>query len=204
MQVNFIITCFDKESFVDLAVKTITSYKKISPRICLAYNGKDEKFKCNVRIPNRGHQQGDLDLTLAGYENLLHNEIFRFVKIGADTCLLDEDIIISIFDDMARKRCGYAGNNWHEGQTSLATDIIFADLRFGNAFEGLTLKGYPAYEWAMYGQCEKRKIKAMIIKDRVPVHPDNRNECEKLKWTMHHELDKNIANARKWGKSKSV
>ena len=28
---------------------------------------------------------------------------------------------------------------------------------------------------------------------------DHRHVCEALKWTMEHELHKNVANAKKWG-----
>jgi hypothetical protein len=42
-------------------------------------------------------------------------------------------------------------------------------------------------------------LKWLEIQQRKPVHPDNRMECEKLKWTMQHQLDKNLENIRRWG-----
>ena len=200
MRINFIITANDKEDFLEPLLSVLRGYKKIKVSHCIAYNGKQDDFPRHMWIPNRGHQQGDMDLTKAGYYALKSNNVFRFIKIGIDSFLLDEDQIIRIFNEMEKSQCGYAGNRWgHEDEQSLSTDIIFSDIMFGNVFDGLDMEGYPGYEFAMWGHCNKYKIKAMMIKERIPVHQANRLECEALKWTMHHQLERNIANMEKWG-----
>jgi hypothetical protein len=199
MKIGFIITVFNREEYLPFLLRIIRGYKKISPEVAVCYNGDKPEFLCDVSIKNNGHQQGDMDLTVAGYNRLVERGVFRFVKIGVDSWMLDESVIVKIFERMEKSRCGYAGNRWNGGEDSLATDIIFCDARFGNVFEGLSLDGFPAFEQAMYGACLRKKIKILFLDGRNPVHPFNRHEVESYKWTMHHRLSDNLLNAKRWG-----
>lgn len=203
MKINFVITAFDKEIYLPHLLKVIQSYRKIEPEIVIAYNGSQTDFPCTVRRPNMGHQHGDHDLTVTGF-NLLKakNDTFRFIKIGIDTFLLDESKLIKIFNVMEQEQACYAGNRWgFEEENSYSTDVIFMDTRFGDPFNlpyGLEKEG-PAYEWWLYDSIQRRNLKIHIIEERRPVHPDNRNKCEALKWTMHHQLENNLEDIKKWG-----
>ncbi len=203
MNVNFIITAFNKEEFLPLCLKTIRSYKTIRPRIVVCYNGSDPEFPADIRRDNLGHQRGDKDLTLAGYNHhWMTNSDHRFIKIGIDTFLLNEQPIIEIFDRMEKAEACYAGNRWgNESEPSLATDIIFLDTRFGNPLcppDGMEEDG-PQYEFWMWNSVHKNKLKIISIDERIPVHPNHRLEFLQFSWTMHHQLENNIDNMRRWG-----
>jgi hypothetical protein len=203
MAINFIVTCHDKEQYLPHLIGILRGYKNIWADICLCYNGSIADFACTIRRPNMGHQHGDHDLTMSGYNHFKTlNDGFRFVKLGIDTFLLDEQIIAHIFETMERDQCCYAGNRWHgEGTESLATDIMFLDTRFGNPLNpphGMEKDG-PDFERWMWLSIRNRGLKWLEIQQRRPVHPGNRMECEQLKWTMHHQLENNLANISKWG-----
>jgi len=198
VKINFVLRCYDKEEYIPYALAVINSYWEIEPSIVLCYDGVRKDVLCDVKIPSQGKQCGDANMIYLGYlEHKLRNDNPRFLSMCVDSFLMDEDVIIRIFNEMEAGRCGYAGNNWnHEGEPTLATDIIFADLRFGNVFE-FDQVGMEIEFW-MYNHCMKKGIKPLIIKERIPVHPDNRFQCEKLKWTMHHTLKENLDNMRRW------
>ena len=200
MKINFVLRCYEYEDYIEPALEVIRSYKKIEPSIVLCYDGVRDDVKCDVKIPTRGHQHGDADLVYYGYlEHRRRNVNFRFLNICIDVFMLDEDVIIGIFNAMEKGKFGYAGNRWaHEKEPTLATDIIFADIRFGNVFEFDRVG--PAFEWWMNQHCLKNGIKPLFLKDRIPVHPNNRHQCEKLKWTMHHTLKQNMENVLRWRK----
>jgi len=175
----------------------------IQPTVVIAYNGSDDSFPCDVRRPNMGHSHGDHDLTMSGYNHFKTiNDGFRFIKIGIDTFMLNEDALIWIFNDMEIAKSCYAGNYWHyEGSQSLATDIMFLDTRYGNPLNpphGLEKNGDDFETW-MFNSVNGRKLPIMLLGSRTPVHPSNRMECERYKWTMHHQLEANLENMRKWG-----
>jgi hypothetical protein len=203
MKINFIITAFDKEIYLPTLLKIIRSYKRIEPEIVIAYNGSKADFPCTLRRPNMGHQHGDHDLTMTGYNHFKTiNDGFRFIKIGIDSFLLDENYLIHFFDMLPVSSCCYAGNRWHsEESNSLATDIMFLDTRFGNPLNpphGMTKDGDDYEQW-MWQSMQRNNLHTMFIPYRTPVHPNNRLECEPLKWTMHHQLERNFDNMRKWG-----
>jgi hypothetical protein len=145
---------FDKEEFISYQLDLINSYKKITPTIIVGYNGLKQDIYKDFYAPNLGHSAGDMDLTLKGYQQFKKkNSDYRFIKLGVDSWLCDEDKIIDIFNKMEENSCGYAGNKWHdENNPSLASDIIFADIRFGNVFEGLT-HNYPDFETSLEETC---------------------------------------------------
>jgi hypothetical protein len=203
MEVNFIVTVFDKETYLPHLFEVLDSYSLVRPTVTIAYNGPRHDFQCNVRRPNMGLQHGDHDLTVSGYNHFRTlNDGFRFIKIGIDTFLLDEKLIVHIFETMERGQCCYAGNRWHhEDSPTLATDIIFLDTRFGNPLDpphGMAKVGHDYESW-MWHSIHSKNLKWLEIEQRKPVHMANRHECEKLKWTMHHQLERNVENMRKWG-----
>lgn len=200
MNINFIVTAFNREQYLPIQRKILGSYERIKPTVALCYNGSDPKFPADVRTRNRGHQEGDYDLTVLGLDYLRQrNDCRRFIKIGIDTFLLNEAALMNIFWEMEQSMCCYAGNHWgSEEEPSYATDIIFLDALYGDPLKDMDIKDGASYEWWMFNSIKNKGLKAMMIQDRVPVHPNNRHECAALHWTMHHELEKNIENIRRW------
>jgi hypothetical protein len=192
VKINFIITCFNKEEYWPHLKKLIESYKTIDPIICLAYNGNDDSFKCDVRIPNKGLQEGEFSLIKAGYQHLIDNDTPSdlFVKLSVDSWLCNEDIINRIFSHLNHFRVPYAGNYWHE-RTYLSTDIFFCNLAYGNVFEAFEFDAI-ALEKCMFNTIDKLGGRFYLINEREPVHPEHRNSCKILGWTMDHDLDTNI------------
>lgn len=202
MKCNFIITAHDKEIYLPYLLRVIHSYRKVEPEIVIAYNGSDPEFPCTLRRPNMGQSDGDNDLTMSGYNHFRTiNDGFRFIKTGVDTFLLDEDMLVHIFEVMERESACYAGNPWHGNDSeSLSTDIIFLDTRFGNPLNpphGMERDGAD-FEKRMWQSMRHRNLKCLTIQQRNPVHPNNRLECAALKWTMHHQLENNIENMKRW------
>jgi hypothetical protein len=202
-EINFIITCFDKESYWPYLKKIITSYKRIKPNIILCYNGLDENFKkeANVVIENTGHQHGEASLILNGFQYA--KKYFTsncFVKLSIDSWLLNEDVILNIFNFMEQNHTFYAGNFWNTNY-QFSVDIFFIDQNNGNFVENFknqhddieNLKnGNSALENILFNTVVKNNYKFTIIKDRDPVHPNNRFVCYPLGWTMSHELNENL------------
>jgi hypothetical protein len=200
MKVGFIITANNKEEFREMCLDSIGSYRIIKPATVLCYNGNDASFPCEIRAENLGHQAGDCDLTLRGYERLASLGFFRIIKVGIDTLLLKEQKLLEIFNRMEHVRACYGGNRWgHEEEESFATDTMFLDTRFGSPFSGLFEKDGPSFEHWLFRRMQRHKLPAMMITERIPVHPHNRMECEALRWTMHHQLENNVANVLRWG-----
>ena len=192
IKINFIITCFDREAYWPKLEELILSYKTIDPIISLAYNGDDDDFKCSVRVPNKGLQEGEFDLIQAGYKYLIDNDTPSdlFVKLSIDSWLCNEDVIVNIFNKMQHFKVPYAGNYWSLSD-ELSTDIIFANISYGNIFENLKMDG-RVLEHSMSNAVGRLGGRFFLINEREPVHPDNRNSCKNLSWTMEHELEKNI------------
>ena len=202
-EINFIITCFDKEKYWPYLKQIITSYKKIKSNIVLCYDGVDENFKkeADIVIENTGHQHGEASLILKGFEYA--EKYFTtncFVKVSIDSWLLNEDVILNIFNHMNQNHICYAGNFWNTNY-QLSVDIFFIDKNNGNFLESFkeqhqnieNLKyGGSALENILFNSINSKQYKYTIIKDRDPVHPNNRFCCVPLGWTMSHELEENI------------
>jgi hypothetical protein len=201
MDIGFVITANIREHYLPQCLRAIKSYQRIHPKIAVCYNGNQSSFPCDVRLVNKGHQHGDLDLTVNGLAHLIQRGAQRrFIKIGVDTLLLNESVLMNIFWEMERNMCCYAGNRWgSEQEPSYATDIIFLDTQYGNPFDRLNSEDGASFEWWMFNAIKNASMKALIIPERVPVHPRNRMECAALHWTMHHQFDNNVENMRKWG-----
>lgn len=216
MNVNFIITCFDKENYFPYLKKIIDSYKKISPKIVLCYSGDDGNFDCDVRIKNlinggRGnnhHQHAclyadsDYDLTISGYNYLKNNKVTNWIKLSVDSWLIDEDKIIEIFNQLKLQDCVYAGNKWYSF-INLSTDIFFANTENVDIFEDLKKYGKTFLDW-LYDQKIPTGFENLmryiviphnylIINDREPLEADKtRWMCPELGWAMSHDLSTNI------------
>lgn len=200
MDINLIITCFDKEEYLLGLVESFKLFKKIKFNTCLCYNGKIDAFPCDIRLKNNGHQLGDIELTMAGYRQLKGNGVTRFIKIAIDSWLLDEDVLFKIFEGLEINQSAYAGNYWFsENSPSLATDIIFTDTRFGNIFENFKWDG-NYFESSLYKTVLDNSFKISIISERIPANPNHRFNCKKLGWTMSHELIENLENLWKFQK----
>lgn len=193
--VDILITCHDREDYLPWLLKIIHQYTKINPHIIIAYNGTNDSFLCTVRRTNLGLSPGDLDLMQAGLLFCQHN---RILKLSIDTWPCDEEIIIDIFNRIEHKRLPYAGNVWDDEGIGLSTDIMFIDLRWGNIFNGWKYDGRNI-EHSLQDCINALGIGYHNIPERMPVHPDQRFQCDNLKLCCYHDLETNIACARKWG-----
>ena len=198
MNVNFIVTVFNREEYLPGLLDVFASYTRISPHVAISYNGDIDSFPYQVRLAtNEGHQLGNMGLTLAGYRYLKANGHTRFIKIGIDCWLLDEDKIIDIFASMEDGQCAYAGNQWFPRQHSWSSDIIFADIRFGDIFENFQMDSAPCFELSVALTIDQNNYKVFTIPERVPVvdlvgGELNRWDCKPLHWVMRHELISNL------------
>lgn len=205
MLVNFIITCYDKEEFLKPLSDILKGYKLIKPVVALAYNGSNETFPCSVRLDNLGHQLGEYSLIKAGYETLKDNGVKKWVKLSIDSWLTDEAAILRIFGEMEKARAVYGGNFWNT-TSQVSTDIFFADTSEKNVFENFNLdekdvniiKAEQAVLENFLARAVGQTGAAYIINEREPVHPNNRHECSKLKWTMYDTLEENLSKKDQW------
>jgi len=192
IDVNIIVTCYNKEEYLHGLLETFSLYKHIKPHIVICYSGDMDSFPCHIRVANRGHQLGDIDLTLLGYNYLKSNGFSKFIKISIDSWLLNDLKLVDIFKFMEAQQSAYAGNLWFSEQSpSLATDIIIADTRFGNIFESFAWDNH-FFETSLFSTIIKNQFHALILKHRVPVVPDFRFCCPGLDWIMDHDLKKNL------------
>ena len=111
-----------------------------------------------------------------------------------------ERVIVRLLGEMEARQVPYAGNHW-DRDDSLATDIIFADLRFGNVLRYLSrrlfLRGH--YERLLFKAVRRQNRGWYEIPERQPVHPDYRYACAALGWTMQHTLAENLEAWRPFG-----
>jgi len=216
MNINFIITCYDKESYYPFLKSIINSYKRINPSIVLCYSGKDDNFPCDIRIENKinggrgdNHHEhactyvdSDYELTILGYDFLKKNGTTNWIKLSVDSWLIDEDKIINIFEDLESKNCVYAGNKWYS-HINLSTDIFFANSRNVDIFEDLKKYGKDCLDVLYYNKIPTGFENLMryivipynhlLINDREPLTADGtRWICPKLGWCMSHVLETNI------------
>jgi hypothetical protein len=198
MEINFIITCYDKEEYWPYLDKILKSYKKIKANYVVVYTGNKPEFNPNVRIPNRGHSRGDYDCIVNGYKYLKEKtNCNRWIKIGVDSWLLNEDVLISKFNEMERNACGYAGVWWNDARDDISTDIFLADTSVGNIFEHMLKHDVPdhltpRFEVYMKQILEEYGIKCLILMERHPCWADYRWKCPSLGWTMSHKLQDNL------------
>jgi hypothetical protein len=197
MEINFIITCFNKEQYWPYLRTILNSYIKIQPHIAYCYNGKNEKEICDFKCENRGQSPGDADLIIGGYRLLKNNGIKKWIKLSVDSWLLNEDIILDIFNNMEKKNMWYGGATWVHSN-HMATDIIFATTElleeFCNSMKEFNKNINMPLEQHMYKIVTKRKYYLIPGRHPVPYGSEGtRHIANSLGWTMQHKLEDNIA-----------
>lgn len=200
--VNFIVTCFDKEDFWPYLYALINSYKFIIPHIAFCYNGQNENLDADFRCENRGLYLGDVDLIAGGYELLRHNGVRNFIKLSVDSWLCDEQKIHDIFDHMEKHGVQYAGSEW-DTRDNFSTDVFFVRECGQNIigrFVDLCLERCPTSipENCMAKVALDSGQWWLFDERRVIGLNQHRTEVPELKWTMWHDLQKNIDNLKKW------
>ena len=198
MNVNFIITCCNREAYWPYLRKIILSYKQVVPHIAFCYNGKDKNMQCDFRAKNEGLTKGDTRLLCGGYNILKGNGVNHWMKLSVDSWLCREQVIVDLF--MKMDFCGYhyAGIPWKHRKSNYSTDIIFADTVFMQVLVALAPRVYKG-EYSLEGAARRvanslRKV--YFIPERLPY---KRHHVEALGWTMQHNLKKNVEAARKFG-----
>ena len=194
VDVNFIITCFNREAYWPHLKALIDSYKEITPHIAFCYNGSDKKFPCNVRYINRGLQIGDGQMICGGFNHLKGNGVNRWIKLSVDSWLCKEKVIHDLFALMTNCGYHYCGNVWKKNPGAFSTDVIFADTYFMDTFA----KNYaPGKKFILEKYCNDVANwvgKWYIIPERIGHTDDDghRDSCPALGWTMSHDLKKNL------------
>jgi len=199
MEINFIVTCYNREEYWPYLEKILKSYKQIKANVALVYTGTDETFDATIKILNRGHAKGDYDCIVAGYNQLKTNGCKRWIKIGVDSWLLNEDKMIEIFNKMESNKHGYGGIWWDSHKDDISTDIFFVDTTHGNVFEGMAADDYPekyVQRMELYMAHLLQSMKITTETDsfmaRWPTWSTGRFSCPALGWTMSHDLNTNI------------
>jgi hypothetical protein len=196
-KVNFIITCFNRGDYWEYLKQILNNYKLIDANYILSYNGESPDPDGIYVGPNRGHSLGEYDCIIKGYDSL-ESDSHRWIKLSVDSWLLNEEKILNIFHNMEKTQSGYAGYFWNEPNRDISTDIFFVDNRFGNIFEIMKEKEFPFFEHnkyleqGVYHLLNENDVKIYLIEERNPIHWENREICEKLNWTMSHNLNENI------------
>jgi hypothetical protein len=217
MEINVIVRVHDREEYIPHLFKVMETWQstlKINAIVC--YSGKQEpdwEYDFVSPVPTdpwpRSYSLNDWVKILRGYRRIKITGCSRFLCLCADSWLCDPSTITKTFERMEQLKCGYGGNWWNNGfaNPGVSSDIFFADTRFGNVFENLNTfdasakPGEPGQclECWIKHHCITHGIGIYIVHKREPVHPNNRFTCEALKWSMEHDLSKNLANARRWG-----
>jgi hypothetical protein len=202
ININFIITCCDREAYWPYLKKIIESYKQIIPHIALCYNGADKNFPCDFKCGNRKgafSRQTDGELIVGGFLKLKGNNVSRWIKLSVDSWLCREQSIVDLIAKMDTQHSHYAGCKWYGRSNQYSTDIIFSDTMFMQKFVEFIathpnrkqdLETCAAYVMNLLGG-------AYMIPERTC--PAHRHVCQTLGWTMQHDLKKNIETARKFG-----
>ena len=202
MDVNFIITCYNREDYWPYLKKILDSYKTIVPHIAYCYSGVKEDEVCDFRCENRGHIEGDTDLMIGGYNKLKNNGVNKWIKICVDSWLIDEQKIIDIFNLMDKNDFVYSGNMW-TGERWWSTDIFFVrenDFEFMKKFTEGAINYIENVDYSIEGWIRNLAVssgKYYIIPEREPISGGygNRFFVDALSWTMKHDLNENIETA---------
>ena len=205
VDINFIITCYNRENYWPYMKKILESYEKIKSHIVYCYSGVDDNEVCDVRCNNRGHIEGDTDLMIAGYNYLKDNGVKKWIKLSVDSWLMDGDKILEIFKTMENGDMVYGGNYW-TGQRWWSTDIFFAienDYGFMRRFTEGAINYIEKVDYSIEGWIRvvsEGYGKYYIIPEREPISGNfgNRFYVDSLSWTMEHDLNENIKRANEY------
>ena len=189
LECDVILTCTNREAYIPHALEVLRSYREIRATPILCYNG-DGDIDCDVRLARESLHLGDYRMTMDGFRRCQHS---RIIKLSVDTWLLDEAVIRRIFDRLAATRKPYAGNYWIENRRGLATDMIFADLRWGNIFDHWRYDPARGIEVTLEEAVGKIGRGFLELTERHPVHEENRHECPALGMVAHHDLALNLS-----------
>jgi hypothetical protein len=209
IDVNFIITDYNREDYWPHLKNILTSYKKIQAHIAYCYSGVRNDIVCDFRCVNRGHIEGDTDLMIGGYNFLKNNGVKYWIKLSVDSWLLDEDKILDIFNIMEQNDHFYAGCRW-TGDPWWSTDIFFSrenDYHFMEKFTGIANHYLTHTDYSIercIADVAKGYGKYYMIPERDPV-PGNygtRFEVKALGWTMQHDLQANLKFMEEFYKNK--
>jgi hypothetical protein len=187
MDINFIVTCHNREDYLPYLEEVFKSYKKIVPHYFICYNGNKSYFPCHLKMDNIDGWQSDSILTKMGYElSLYYNDFPRFVKIGIDTFLLREDKIIEIFKQLEEKELPCASQQWEMPGITLYSDVFFCDTRFGNIFRELPYDKNENFERKLDMAVKK------IGKGYLPILREFSKERDlNLGWVFSHAIEQN-------------
>ena len=180
MNVNFIITCYNREAYWPHLHKLIMSYKTIIPHIAFCYNGMSN-MDCDYRCDNPGLSAGDGKMICGGFNALKNNGIHRWIKLSVDSWLCNEQVIFTLLDLMDSKKLHYIGSDWDK--TGFSTDIMFADSIFMNEF----VNNITNIKLEKHCKNIAHKLGFYHI---IPNRGRSLNTT--LGWTMQHDLKKNL------------
>ena len=215
MEINFIITCFDKEEYWPHLKEILDSFSKIKPNYVLVYNGENENFICDARLKNevnagrgnRAHEhaclyaENDWFLTKQGYDLLKDNGVTKWIKLSVDSWMLDEQIIIDLFQEMLQTKSVYGGNVWYS-PINYSTDIFFLETSEINLFEEMSKNSEEFFGFLYRNEIPTGFENFMsyhviphnhlIFLDREELDESStRWRVEKLGWTMSHQINEN-------------
>jgi hypothetical protein len=216
IDVNFIITIYNREDYWPYLKNILDSYKTIKSNYVVCYSGIDDSFECDFRMKNvinggRGdnhhphsspHVDMDFDLMMAGYEILKNNNVTNWIKLSVDSWLIDERKIVDILNFLKNEDCVYGGNYWYT-HINLSTDIFFLNTKHYNIFEDLKKHGKHFLDWLYNNKIPTGLENLMryiviphnhaIIIEREPLNAEStRFLCPNLGWCMSHDLGTNI------------
>ncbi|NBP16352.1 hypothetical protein EBU95_18530 [bacterium] len=203
MDINFIITCYNREDYWPYLKQILENYKLIKPHIAYCYSGVKDDVVCDFKCENRGHIEGDTDLMIGGYNVLKNNGVKNWVKLSVDSWMLDEQKVIDIFNIMEYNDLVYAGNRW-TGDPWWSTDMFFSrdnEFEFMKKFTEGALNYIENVDYSIEGwiaNLAKESGKYYIIPEREPItgNTGTRFCVDELSWTMKHDLNENLATAK--------
>jgi hypothetical protein len=211
VDINFIVTCYNREEYWPHLQNILNSYKKIKAHTVYCYSGVKPDVVCDFRCANRGHIEGDTDLMIGGYNFLKNNGVSKWIKISVDSWLLDEDKILDIFDIMDKNDQVYAGCRW-TGDPWWSTDIFFSrdnDYHFMEKFTSTAINYITTVDYSIercIADVAKGYGKYYMIPERDPV-PGNygtRFVVDALGWVMYHDLNENLKYLEEYKKNHSL
>jgi len=199
VDINFIVTNYNRENYWFYLRDILNSYKKIKAHTAYCYSGVKPDEVCDFRCINRGHIEGDTDLIIGGYNFLKNNGVKKWIKISVDSWLLNENKILDIFDIMDKNDHTYAGCRW-TGDPWFSTDIFFSRDNDFHYMEKLTIwaiEYISQIDYSIEGciaTLAKQSGRYYMIPERDPVKGGygTRFVVDALGWVMYHNLEDNL------------
>ncbi len=201
MDVNVLITFFDKEDHLPYLLQILNSYKILKPTVLQVYTGTNPDVKANLKynLPTNALDQREYSMLVEGAKAFKSvNQTKRFLKLNSNTWPLDEQKIVDIFNKLDELERPVATNYWTNNQPgSFAADIFLADTRFGNVFAPAN-KFLRTTELTLHSVIQNLSHQPYLIEEREPVHWRNLWECKNLKWVMYNDLQQNLNRANEF------